>query len=62
MCDIFFERRGRILLQDIDLYSKVFSESGSKTSEHNIYERAGKSFDKGDEKTQKQAQIKENGS
>lgn len=41
MNDIFSFSRGKILLRDEDIYEKAFSESRSKTSEHNIYERSG---------------------
>ncbi len=60
MNDIFTFTRGKILLDTEDIYGRVFSEARSKTSEHNIYERAGKSLGSENGKTQKSTKTNEN--
>ncbi len=60
MSDIFSFSRGKILLEDTDLYGKFFSQARSKTAEHNIYVRSKNYFDSENEKTQKWAETGEN--
>ena len=60
MNDIFTFSRGRILLDAVDVYSRLFSEARSKTAEHNIYERSASSLACESEKTQKSTKKDEN--
>ena len=60
MCDAFSFERGRILFEKADIYPDFFNEARSKTAEHTIDERAGKSFYQKNEKTQKLKKSEEN--
>ena len=60
MCDGFSSGRGKILFEAQSFYEKAFTEARSKTAEHNMYERSGKSLDRKNEKNQKSTETEEN--
>ena len=60
MDDFLHCGRLKLLFEDTDLYGRVFSESRSKTAEHNIYERSKLYLDSENEKFQKEAKTGEN--
>ncbi len=60
MCDIFSFSRGKILSEGQNFYDRAFPETRSKTAEHNIYERAGKSLVRKNVKPRKSTEIGEN--
>ena len=60
MSDVFSFGRGRLFFDETDLYGRIFSQSRSKTAEHNIYLRSKNYLDFKNEKTQKKAETEEN--
>ncbi len=60
MSDVFSAGRGRLLIENFDIYSKFFCGERSKTIEHSIYERTEKSFFDKNKKTQKSKETKDN--
>ena len=59
MDDIFSFSRGRALSEEQNFYDRAFPEARSKTAEHNIYERSGKSFDEKMKNLENQRKSKE---
>ncbi len=60
MKDIFTFSRGKVLLITEDIYGRFFSDSRSKTSEHNIYERSRSSLGVENKTPQKTTETGEN--
>lgn len=60
MYDIFSFSRGRLFLEDTDLYAKFFSEARSKTAEHSIYDRSVKALGDENKNPRKLTKTEEN--